>query len=328
MVGQRNMRKNVSILGTAACVALGLGLALSAAPATAQSGTGAGQTSTGSGGSSTAQPPTATDLDTDFWVLVRDSADPGALQSYLASFPSGKFTDEARNKIAALRKDDKSAGVSPTPSASAAPPAPPAIAPAAPAENKELARALQRELKRVGCLEADADGVWGDKSRTALKEFARHANVSVGGEEPNVALLDAAQSKKSRVCPLVCDDDEKVVGDRCVPNTANKPRQARQKPAQEERRAQPRQRAGPSGLLLPSGRPPATPASASASAPAAARSWPARKLGDSSPTMTAAATARGGSRRRVPSSAAAAASGRARSCCGSCARGCADSARR
>lgn len=243
MVGQRNMRKNVSILGTAACVALGLGLALSAAPATAQSGTGAGQTSTGSGGSSTAQPPTATDLDTDFWVLVRDSADPGALQSYLASFPSGKFTDEARNKIAALRKDDKSAGVSPTPSASAAPPAPPAIAPAAPAENKELARALQRELKRVGCLEADADGVWGDKSHTALKEFARHANVSVGGEEPNVALLDAAQSKKSRVCPLVCDDDEKVVGDRCVPNTANKPRQARQKPAQEERRAQPRQRA-------------------------------------------------------------------------------------
>ena len=98
-------------------------------------------------------------------------------------------------------------------------------------------------MKRVGCLDADADGVWGDKSRTALKDFARHANVSVGGEEPNVALLDAAQSKKSRVCPLVCDDDEKVVGDRCVPNTANKPRQARQKPAQEERRAQPRQRA-------------------------------------------------------------------------------------
>jgi hypothetical protein len=239
MVGQRNMRKNVSIFGTAACMALGLGLALSAAPATAQSGTGAGQTSAGSGGSSTAQPPMATDLDTDFWVLVRDSADPGALQSYLASFPSGKFTDEARNKIAALRKDDKSAGVSPSPSASAAPPAPPAIAPAAPAENKELARALQRELKRVGCLDADADGVWGDKSRTALKDFARHANVSVGGEEPNVALLDAAQSRKSRVCPLVCDDDEKVVGDRCVPNTANK---ARQKPAQEERRAQPRQR--------------------------------------------------------------------------------------
>ena len=145
MVGQRNTRKNVRILGTAACMALGLGLALSAAPAAAQSSTGAGQTSTGSGGSSTAQPPTATDLDTDFWVLVRDSADPGALQSYLSSFPSGKFTDEARNKLATLRKDDKSAGVSPSPSASPAPPAPPAIAPAAPAENKELARALQRE---------------------------------------------------------------------------------------------------------------------------------------------------------------------------------------
>ena len=235
MVGQRNMRKNVSILGTAVCVALGFGLATTAAPASAQS-------EPVSAGASTAQPPMATDLDTDFWVLVRDSADANALQSYLSSFPSGKFTSEARQKLASLRRDDKILGVSPEPSASAAPPAPPAIAPAAPAENRELARALQRELKRVGCLDAEADGVWGDKSRSALKDFARHANVSVGGEEPNVALLDAAQSRKSRVCPLVCDDDEKVVGDRCVPNTANKPRQARQKPAQEERRAQPRQR--------------------------------------------------------------------------------------
>jgi hypothetical protein len=241
MVGQRTTRTNARILGTAVCVALGLGLATTALPASAQSEPVSAGTSTPPG-ASTAQPPTATDLDTDFWVLVRDSADPNALQSYLSSFPSGKFTSEARQKLAGLRRDDKTLGVSPEPSASAAPPAPPAIAPAAPAENKELARALQRELKRVGCLDAEADGVWGDKSRSALKDFARHANVSVGGEEPNVALLDAAQSRKSRVCPLVCDDDEKVVGDRCVPNTANKPRQARQKPAQEERRAQPRQR--------------------------------------------------------------------------------------
>jgi hypothetical protein len=242
MVGQRNTTKNARILGTAVCMALGLGLAVSAAPAMAQLDAGAGQTATGPGnsGTSTAQPPSSTDLDTDFWVLVRDSADPNALQSYLSSFPSGKFTAEARQKLASLRKDEKSSETTPAPAASSAPPAPLALSPPAPVENKDLARALQRELKRVGCLDAEADGMWGDKSRSALKEFARHAKLSVGGEEPNVALLDAAQSRKARVCPLVCDDDEKVVGDRCVPNVVNKPRQARQKPAQEERRAQPR----------------------------------------------------------------------------------------
>lgn len=235
MVGQCTMRAKVCFLRTAVCLSLGLGIALSGAPANAQSGASTAATGPGSG-ASTAQPPAATDLDTNFWVLVRDSADPNALQSYLSSFPSGKFTEDARQRLAALRaQEEKSARASPAPSTYPLAPAP-AVAPAPPAENKELARALQRELKRVGCLEADADGVWGDKSRTALKEFVRHANLSVGGEEPNVAALDAAQAKRSRVCPLVCDDDEKVVGDRCVPATASKPRQARQKPAQEEQR--------------------------------------------------------------------------------------------
>jgi peptidoglycan hydrolase-like protein with peptidoglycan-binding domain len=237
MVGQSNIAKSIRISRTAAGFALGVGLALAVAPALAQSEpVSAGASPSPATG--TAQPPLASDLDTDFWVLVRDSADPNALQSYLSSFPSGKFTNEARQKLAALRKLEKGEEMAPTPSTSP----PPQIAPAAPAENRELARALQRELKRVGCLDAEADGVWGDKSRSALKAFARHANLSVGGEEPNVALLDAAQSRKSRVCPLVCGEDERAVGERCVPNIANKPRQARQRPAQEERRAQPRQR--------------------------------------------------------------------------------------
>jgi hypothetical protein len=243
MVRQSNTKKNARTFGTAACLVLGLGLVLSSAPANAQSGAAAGQTSTGSG-ANTAQPPAGADLDTDFWVLVRDSADPNALQSYLASFPSGKFINEARQKIAALRgQEDTKVGISPSES-SPAPPPPPAAAPAPRPDNPELARALQRELKRVGCLDAEADGVWGDKSRAALKEFVRHANLSVAGDEPNLAALDAAQTKRARVCPLVCDDGERAVGDRCVPAVVNRPRQVRQQPAQQEqRRAQPRRAA-------------------------------------------------------------------------------------
>lgn len=229
-------------LGAALCLVLGMGIALSSAPALAQS-TGADP------GTSTAQPPASSDLDTDYWVLVRDSSDPEAMQSYLYSFPSGKYSDIARQKLVALREQQvKSAGAIPgpagqdtvrTPGVELTKTSPASLSPAPPAaENKELARALQRELKRVGCLDAEADGVWGDKSRTALKDFVRHANLSIAGEEPNVAVLDAASARRARVCPLVCDNDEKVVGDRCVPVTQNKPRQVRREPVQERRQAE------------------------------------------------------------------------------------------
>ncbi len=224
MVSRRTT--TIPVFGAALCVALGLGIGLGDAPAKAQSGASSGESGVG-----TAQPPASADLDTNFWVLVRDSRDPNALQSYLASFPSGKFADEARNRLSTLRDQEKTARA-PEP---VAPPAPAAITPPA-TNNMELARALQRELKRVGCLDGEADGVWGEQSRSALKDFVRHAKLNVGTDEPNVSVLDAAQSRRERVCPLVCNDDEKAVGDRCVPTVVNKPRRARQEPAQERRR--------------------------------------------------------------------------------------------
>lgn len=210
------------------CLALGMGVTLGAAPGHAQ-----GPATAGAEADRTAQPPGSADLDTNFWVLVRDSVDPEALRSYLDSFPSGKFAAQARQKITTLRgQQGKTATVEPAQVPTSLPPA--ATPPAS--ENKDLARALQRELKRVGCLDAEADGVWGDKSRTALKSFVRHAKLGITGDEPNISVLDAASATKTRVCPLVCDDGEKVVGDRCV--SAAKPR-----PARREEAAKPARRA-------------------------------------------------------------------------------------
>jgi hypothetical protein len=226
--------RQTTLTAAAASLVMGLVLAVAGAPARAQSPTTAAEAAP-----STTQPPGATDFDTSFWVLVRDSKDPDAFQSYLQSFPAGKFAAEARQKIAALRAElDKSAvrtpGVELTKTDPSPPSPPPAIAPSA-GENKDLARSLQRELKRVGCLEGEADGVWGDKSRTALKNFARHANLGSIGDEPNVAALDAASAKRARVCPLVCDDGEKVVGDRCVPVTQKKPARTREQQVEERK---------------------------------------------------------------------------------------------
>jgi uncharacterized caspase-like protein len=78
-----------------------------------------------------------------------------------------------------------------------------------------LARALQTELKRVGCDPGAVDGVWGAGAREALAEFMRLAKLSLPSE-PSAAALDAVSTYKKRVCPLNCDADERVVDGRCV----------------------------------------------------------------------------------------------------------------
>jgi hypothetical protein len=208
------------MLGAAACVVLGMGALQLNATARAQGPAPAAETST-------AQPPGSSDLDTNFWSLVRDSNDPAALQSYLHSFPTGKFADVARQRMAALREQqDRNVRTSPAPSSEADrvemarnhPPSSPApqLTPSVAGDADLLPRTLQRELKRVGCLSGEPDGVWGEQSRAALKNFARHAKASLPGDEPSNAALDAALAKPSRVCPIVCDSDEKLVGERCV----------------------------------------------------------------------------------------------------------------
>ena len=212
-------RTRTQMLGAAACVVLGMGTLLLNATAKAQAPASAAE--------STAQPPGSSDLDTNFWALVRDTTDPAALQSYLYSFPTGKFADVARQRMATLREQqDTSARAFPLPTAEppgrvdiarTSPPSSPGPQIPPPAtESADLPRTLQRELKRVGCLAGEADGVWGEQSRAALKSFVRHARINIASDEPNMAALDAVLAKQSRVCPIVCDDNEKLLGDRCV----------------------------------------------------------------------------------------------------------------
>lgn len=98
-----------------------------------------------------------------------------------------------------------------------------------------LARDLQGELKRLGCLSGEVDGVWGEGSRKALKDFARHAKLSIASDEPTTAVLDAATAMKERACPLVCNDDERIVNGRCVAKE-RKPVRREARPASEGRR--------------------------------------------------------------------------------------------
>ncbi|MGE0613005.1 MAG: caspase family protein [Hyphomicrobiales bacterium] len=88
------------------------------------------------------------------------------------------------------------------------------------ADPRELAVALQTQLKRVGCDPGDVDGKWGPKGRKALENFAEHAKVKLSVLEPSQELIDALKARtQGRICPLACGPLEVLQGDRCVPRT-------------------------------------------------------------------------------------------------------------
>jgi tetratricopeptide (TPR) repeat protein len=84
----------------------------------------------------------------------------------------------------------------------------------------KLARDLQGELKRVGCDPGPLDGKWGKRARSALQKFASQTKLTVSLDEPTTAALEAVATKKGRVCPLDCDDDEVEVNGKCVDKPA------------------------------------------------------------------------------------------------------------
>jgi serine/threonine protein kinase len=93
-------------------------------------------------------------------------------------------------------------------------PPPPAATPAAP--DAEFAKAMQAELKRLGCYGDEVDGDWGTISQRAFEDFLRRTKASTIAAAPTPDHLDAARKLTARVCPLVCGTDQRIVEGRCV----------------------------------------------------------------------------------------------------------------
>jgi hypothetical protein len=73
-----------------------------------------------------------------------------------------------------------------------------------PTDKAALTRALQRELKRVGCYSGDINGVWTTSSRLAMKAFVDHANASLPIHSPDAVLLSLVRSHPAGVCAAPC----------------------------------------------------------------------------------------------------------------------------
>jgi len=79
----------------------------------------------------------------------------------------------------------------------------------------DIAKSVQIELRRVGCLAGAADGEWNTASQRSLALFNRHAGTKLNVKLASTDALDAIKLKPSRVCPLVCEHGFRPDGDRC-----------------------------------------------------------------------------------------------------------------
>ncbi len=79
----------------------------------------------------------------------------------------------------------------------------------------DITKAVQGELRRVGCLTASTDGQWNAASQRSMALFNRHAGTKLDVKLASLDALDAIKLKSSRVCPLICEHGFKVDGDRC-----------------------------------------------------------------------------------------------------------------
>jgi uncharacterized caspase-like protein len=80
----------------------------------------------------------------------------------------------------------------------------------------DIAKSVQTELRRVGCLTAAADGEWNATSQRSLALFNRHAGTKFDVKLASVDALDAIKLKPSRVCPLACEHGFRADGERCT----------------------------------------------------------------------------------------------------------------
>ncbi|MBR0952705.1 caspase family protein [Bradyrhizobium canariense] len=108
---------------------------------------------------------------------------------------------QAADKQAADAESRKVAALSPPPSSP-----PPG----------DLAKSVQSELRRVGCLSAATDGDWNAATQRSLTLFNKYAGTQFDAKLASVDALDALKAKPGRVCPLVCNFGFKADGDQCV----------------------------------------------------------------------------------------------------------------
>jgi hypothetical protein len=81
-----------------------------------------------------------------------------------------------------------------------------------------LALQLQRELARVGCYDAEINGVFTPATRRALQAFMDRVNAVLPTDAPDQIQLSLVQAARERVCGAACPAGETLAEGRCISN--------------------------------------------------------------------------------------------------------------
>jgi uncharacterized caspase-like protein len=147
------------------------------------------------------------------WGLVKDSKDANQLRLFLTQFPQSARRAEAEQRMTAIDAEQRAAAalqeqrMAALRAAGAAAPAP---------DDREMARSLQLELKRLGCFDGTVNGEFGTTTRDALRNFAKLAAVNVPEPELSLDTLKIIRGIDKRICPLICKSGERAEGERCI----------------------------------------------------------------------------------------------------------------
>lgn len=81
-----------------------------------------------------------------------------------------------------------------------------------------IARALQGELRRVGCYDGESNGVWSGAARKAMKSFTDRVNASLPVDRPDYILLSLVQAHAGKACGPTCPSGQGMSeAGRCLP---------------------------------------------------------------------------------------------------------------
>ena len=120
---------------------------------------------------------------------------------------------------------------------------------------EELARALQGELRRVGCYDGAIDGSWGPASKRGMAAFTDRVNATLPGTGPDYILLKLVQGQRGQVCGKGCGAGElQADNGRCVA-AASAARKAGSSPVAKTRTTDPAQPSRAAPVPLPAGTP-------------------------------------------------------------------------
>ncbi len=114
----------------------------------------------------------------------------------------------------------------------------------------ELARDLQRELKRAGCYGGEITGAWSPSTKRAMAAFMDRVNSTLPLDEPDYILLTLVQGNADASCSAECRRGE--VADeqgRCVPHAVVAQAARKSERAEARRLAQARASVGSSTRL-------------------------------------------------------------------------------